>query len=273
MKIVSAILFTFFSITFVFSQTDSSDERSTGGGKAVVLNKGSGATKPKGFVYETSLSFGAKLSTGGWGMIGDLTKRITADKDRVYYWEINFLKHPKQIKKINEYTFSTGYESPKPFVYGKQNSFFAAKAGYGNKLLLGEKAEKSGFEIKFDYVAGPSIGFIKPYYLQVWYEQDGFIFLVDEKYSAETQSLFLDATSIFGYSGFSKGFNEITIAPGVFGKAGLTFDWASYDEYVKSIEAGVGGELYFRDIPMMIIENNKPYFVYLYLNLQLGKKW
>lgn len=61
--------------------------------------------------------------------------------------------------------------------------------------------------------------------------------------------------------------------PGLFGKAGLNFDWATYDDFVKSAETGIGAELYLKEIPIMIQENNKPLFVYLYLSLQFGKKW
>ncbi|MBC8047938.1 MAG: hypothetical protein H7Y00_14165 [Fimbriimonadaceae bacterium] len=270
MKLIPAILIIMFSASALFAQTETSN--SDGSGKAVTINKNTG-TKSKGLVYDTELSFGLKTSNAGWGIFSDLTKHITYEKERLYYFEINFLKHPKELKKVNEYTIAIPYDSPKPFVYGKKNSFFAAKAGYGNKFLLGQKAEKNGFEINFDYVVGPSLGFVKPYYLDVWYEEDGSGNIIPEKYSDSTASYFLDATSIYGYSGFTKGFSEISIIPGAFGKAGINFDWATYDDFVKALEVGIGGEFYIKDIPMMIVENNKPYFVYLYLTLQFGKKW
>lgn len=270
MKFCAVYFFLLLTVTALQAQTDVSVEKNNG--NAVVINKNS-SVKSKGLVYNTALSFGAKASTAGFGVFGDLTKRITVEKDRLYYFEVNFLKHPKELKKINEYTVAFPYDSPRPFVYGKKNSFFALKAGYGNKFILGEKAEKNGYEIKFSYAAGPSLGFLKPYYLDVWYDEDGDAILVSEKYSPETENAFLNATSIYGYSGFNKGFNEISLMPGVFGKAGINFDWATYDDFVKAFEAGIGGELYLKDVPMMIVENNKPYFVYLYLSLHFGKKW
>ena len=83
----------------------------------------------------------------------------------------------------------------------------------------------------------------------------------------------MDATSIYGASGFSIGFNEIKFAPGIFAKSGFNFDWATYDDFVKAMEVGLGTEIYLKEIPILISENNKPYFVYLYLSLQFGKKW
>lgn len=236
----------------------------------VILNKGSGNSL-KGLSYEHEFSMGAKVSTSGWGIFGDYTKDVDMDKKRVAYFELEFLKHPKETKRVNEFT--VGYTPPKPFVYGKQNSFFNLKAAIGEKRMIGQKAEKSGFQIAANYAGGFSAGFIKPYYLAVYSNDAENSPTVNVKYTPETANIFMDYTSIYGASGFSVGFKEISVVPGLFGKAGLNFDWATYDDFVKSAEAGIGAELYLKDIPIMILENNKPYFVYLYLSLQFGKKW
>ncbi len=265
--------FLIFCVTvFCYAQDTTSTPTNSESSKPVILNKSSAATsKTRGISYEHQFSLGGRLGTSGWSIFGDYTKDINLDKKRVYYFEIAFLKHPKEIKRVNEFTL--GLESPKPFVYGKQNTFFNLKVALGEKLLIGEKAEKSGFEVNYIYAGGLSLGFIKPYYLDVYNPDETGSLTTSVKYSPETASLFLDATSIYGASGFSVGFNEIKLTPGLFAKTGLNFDWATYDDFVKSVEAGIGGELYLREIPIMILENNKPYFVYLYLSLQLGKKW
>jgi len=241
--------------------------------KPVILNKiTSPSNKTKSIGYEHEFSMGGKLSTTGWSIFGDYTKDINLDKKRVYYFELGFINDPKEAKRVNEFTI--GPESPKPFIYGKQNSFFNLKAALGQKLMIGEKAEKSGFQVSFNYAGGVSAGFIKPYYLEIFNTTGETSDLTRAiKYTPETESLFLDATSIYGASGFSIGFNEIKFAPGIFAKSGFNFDWATYDDFVKSMEVGLGTEVYLKEIPILISENNKPYFVYLYLSLQFGKKW
>lgn len=270
MKLSVLILTCLISTVQVFAQDTTITKENKS--KPVILNKSTSPTnKTKGVGYEHELSMGAKLSTSGWAIFGDYTKDINLDKKRVYYFELEFLKNQKETKRVNEFTI--GYESPKPFVYGKQNSFFNLKAALGEKLMIGEKAEKSGFQVSFNYAGGLSAGFIKPYYLDVYNTDEEGGLTRSIRYSAETESLFLDATSIYGASGFSTGFNEITFAPGIFAKSGFNFDWATYDDFVKSMEAGIAAEIYLKDIPIMILENNKPYFIYLYLSLQFGKKW
>ena len=262
-SLISLVLIMLF-LSAGFAQTD---------GAVIINNSNGGTNRPGGIALNKELSFGGKINSSGWGLFMDYTKRVNMDKKRTVLFDVAFLKHPKELKKVNEYNFAFSFDSPKPFVYAKQNSFISTKVGYGNKFLIGEKAEKSGFEVTFNYVLGPSLGLVKPYYLEILYEQDGNIFSVAQKYSPETASFFLDATSIYGYSGFGQGLGELTVIPGGFGKAGLGFDWASFDEYIKTIEIGIGAEVYLQDVPLMILETNQPYFVYLYLSLQLGKKW
>jgi len=239
----------------------------------IIYNKSaSNASKPSGLSYENELSMGAKVTTAGWGIFGDYTKDINLDKKRLMYFEIEFINNPKETKRVNEFTI--GFTPPKPFIYGKQNSFFNVKAAIGEKRMIGQKAEKSGFQIAATYAGGFSAGMVKPYYLEVYNnDPENGDLTRPISYSSETSSLFLDATKIYGASGFGKGFNEISVVPGLFGKAGFNFDWATYDDFVKSLETGIGVEVYLKDIPIMILENNKPYFVYLYLSLQFGKKW
>ncbi len=239
--------------------------------RPVILNKTNSSSKLKGLSYENELSMGAKVSTSGWAIFGDYTRDVDMDKKRTAYFEVEFLHHPKETKRVNEFT--VGYTPPKPFVYGKQNSFFNVKAAIGEKRMIGQKAEKSGFQVAATYAGGFSAGLVKPYYLAVYSTGENDSPTENVSYSPETANIFLDYTSIYGASGFSVGFNEISFVPGLFAKAGMNFDWATYDDYVKAVEAGIGAELYMKDIPIMILENNKPYFVYLYLSLQFGKKW
>jgi hypothetical protein len=214
------------------------------------------------------------MSTNGWSIFGEYARQRSLKLKRIYQIEFMEIKHPKQRKQTNEFTLSPfGFDSPKSFVYGKQNNFYTLHLGYGNKMLLGAKAEKSGIEINFSWTAGVALGMTKPYYLNIIDDGDSPFLIVSERYNPEEPERFLESTRIYGSSGFSYGIGEIGIVPGVYAKTGVNFDWATANEFVKQIEAGVGGDFYFKDVPIMILDNNKPYYVYLYLSLQLGKKW
>ncbi len=166
MKFFCAVLSIICSWISVSAQDTTSVSKASANTNPVILNHGSSPLKTHGVSYENEFSMGVKLATAGWSIFGDYTKDVNLDKKRVYYFELEFLKHPKETKRVNEFTI--GYDSPKPFVYGKQNTFFNLKAAVGEKLMIGEKADKSGFQVLFNYAGGISAGFIKPYYLDVY---------------------------------------------------------------------------------------------------------
>ena len=225
-----------------------------------------------GLLYEKELSVGGRITTNGWGVFVNYGKAVSYDKSKFYQIEFMEIKHPKETKKSNDFNRTIRY-SPKPFVFGKQNSFFALHAGYGQKIFLGDKAEKSGVEVNLSFLIGPSLGILKPYYLDILIEREPFFDFSTEKYNAETPGRFLEPDLILGSSGFSHGLSEIKLIPGAHGKAGVNFDWANYNEFIRALEVGLAVDVYPKKIPIMIEESNNPYFIYLYLSLQFGKKW
>lgn len=231
--------------------------------------------KPDGVVLNKEFSVGGKATTAGWGFFGEYTRVQSISRKQVFQIEFMELKHPKQVKISNDPGFfSPGIEAPRAFVFGKQNNLYAIHFGYGQRYVLGGKAKKSGVEVNITWTAGPTLGLLKPYYVRAYrLINDQQIIIEEIKYTQEDATRFLTPTSIYGSAGFSFGLGEIRPIPGAFGKVGLNFDWANYSEFIKSIEAGIGADLFFERTPIMVTEQNKVQFVYLYLSLQLGKKW
>jgi hypothetical protein len=244
----------------------------------IVHNRPASTTKknqsPGGIQYNKEFSVGGKMTTAGWSLFGEYTRYLNANRKRVWQVEFMELKHPKQVKQSNEFALPQfGLESPKSYVYGKQNNLYVLHVGFGKRYLLGDRADKSGVQVEFTWVAGPSLGMLKPYYLNLIEEGDNFSTIVAERYDENDPDRFLSRANIYGASGFSFGLGEISVLPGAYGKAGFHFDWANYSEFVKALEVGVGADVFAGRAPIMIIEKNKFHFVYLYLSLQLGKKW
>lgn len=227
-----------------------------------------------GLLYEEDLSFGARLNTNGWSIFGTYGKVVSASKYRFYQVELTELRHPKEVKQSSEFFDPRILSSPKPFIYGKQNSFFALNFSVGRRVIIGEKAERSGVEVNWIYQGGPTLGLAKPYYLEILQDgNDRFRLTESIAYSEENRADFLDISNIYGSSGFTKGLGELRFYPGVHGKTGLNFDWANYSEFVTALEVGLAANLFLRSVPIMVDAPNRPYFIYLYLGIQFGKKW
>ncbi len=163
------------------------------------------------------------------------------------------------------------------YIYGKQNDFFSLQLNYGYRKTIAEKAVKSGgVAVYFVYMIGASLGFEKPYYLSLK-DPDDVTKTVIEKYSAANADRFLDNSpnnpQIAGYAGIRYGFKDTKIVPGGHLKLGLHFDWASHDKFIRAIEVGLSSNIYYRNINIMVRNDNKPFLMNAYVSFQIGKRW
>ena len=228
-------------------------------------------------VFTNEWSFGVKMHTNGFG----------ANFERVWIksiWKRNVLQtnffYFKDFKEKRTKTpYSQVFNAP-AYIYGKQNNFWNINLLYGQKKVLGEKADKNGVRVSMFYLGGVTLGILKPYVLAI-VGQENFsevppitqVYFYDE----DAPSIFLDPfnadTRIYGAAGIRYGFNKIKPIPGVHAKFGFNFDWAGHEFLVKSIEVGAQLDVYYKKLPIMITERNKTYILNLYLAFQLGKRW
>ncbi len=230
-----------------------------------------------GIIYKSEWAVDVRLHTNGAALALNLGKIKTYYKTSYYHFELGYLKDPRERKQTKPVVGLR--QSAGSYVFGKQNSVFVLRGGYGVKRYLSEKEKRKGLAIGWNYEIGPSIALLKPYYLDLSYEyegQNGVIYEIrSERYSEENAETFLNDIKIFGSSGFFNGFNELGVVPGLQGKLGLHFAMGAFDKYVKAFEVGMMFDAYIKKIPIMVeTENvsNKPYFVNLYLNLHFGKR-
>lgn len=236
----------------------------------------------KGIVYNKEFAINFKLHTNGYGLGVDFGSLKTYYKTRFWSVEIGELRHPKEYRSNMELRSVTSNRISRAFIFGKENTFLPLRLSFGETRYFSEKAKRRGLAIGMSYSIGPTIGLLKPYYLDLrLFAEDGSgqAIIRSERYSEENAKYFLSVDNIFGSSGFTKGLDEITFMPGGNAKFALHFDWGAYDEFVKALDAGVMVDFYFKKVPIMVesplVKNseNTPLFINLFLNLQLGKRW
>ncbi len=225
-------------------------------------------------VYETERIFDIRLHSNGFSLGYSVADIETWYRTSYYYFDIGSLKHRKEYSQNFKF-FSGGStrESSRPFIYGKQNRLYALRAGIGKKRYYSERARRKSVVVGVAYEYGFTIGILKPYYLKLRrFVDGGEDDITEEKYSADNADLFLDETSIFGGAEFRYGLDELKLKPGFHGKLGANFSWGTTETFVKALEVGIMADLFLSKVPIMIIEENKPYFLNVYLTLQLGKR-
>lgn len=216
-------------------------------------------------IFRKQNIFGIKLNTDGYGISFEKGKYKTTRKTLLYQFELNEKKNPKEEKTASSQNIFTGQINS--VVWGKANNFYQFKIGIGQQYLIGGKANKSGVAVSAIYAGGISIGMAKPY-------------LVDVENTATREQLrkkFTDSAdgntyALIGASGFTHGWNEVKIKPGLHAKTALRFDYGRFNETVSAIEAGINAELYFGKIEQLIYVKPKSFFFNAYVTILFGRR-
>lgn len=218
-------------------------------------------------LYNRQKTYGVVLHNLGMGLVYRTGKRLSIFKTRMLEFEFVSMKSYKQVKMINPYVINS-----KRYVYGKSNDAFFLRAGMVWKRLLNRKPYWGGVEVRFIYGGGLSIGIAKPYYIYVITDIDGSgqtFSIVPERYDPDKHS----NTDIYGRAPFSKGFNEITIHPGLHGKLGLNFEFGTQSTKIKALEIGAAIDILPTGLTIMYYDSDQLLFPTLYLSFSLGKRF
>lgn len=216
--------------------------------------------------YRSDAVGGVILHGEGWGGYFRYGRQLTYNKRINFSLDLVSMHHPKEIK-----VFNPNFDDGKGYFYGKLNSLFILRPGIGFRKIYFEKLREKGVEISLNYSIGPSIGLLKPVYLQIINPtNDPFLFtFTDERYDPSFHTI----DNIYGRSKGTKGLGETKINPGVFGKFGIQFEYANEDDAIRAIELGSVVDFYFIPVELMTENNPSNIYISLYLKFLLGRKY
>lgn len=225
-------------------------------------------------VYRTATTYGITANTNS-GLIGGFSFRHSRLLDSKLFGmpqssylsiEAVNVKHPK------EFSANTGYNGR--FIAGKENFLFSIRGQYGRDVKLFERVGDEGIEVGGILAAGPTLGIIKPYYVQV---QEG-----NRTYSvpAETLSTTGASGTPIGPGGFFEGFGNSKFTVGLNAKAGLSFDLSAFRNNITGLEIGFLAEVFPKRIPILPnrttgadpLDGNRQFFTSGYITLFFGTR-
>ena len=234
--------------------------------------------KSIGIVYDHELTFNAALATPRNFFFGVRSGRlITYDKTR--FWTLTFgdIRHSRERRENPDRVNIASNRVSRAYVFGKQNQLYALRLGFGIKRFLSEKARERGVAIGYSYEFGPSLGILKPYYLEI---EQADAEPLDVRYTGDNLDVFINnQVNVFGASAWTVGLDEIGLRPGVHAKFATHFGFGAYDETAKSLEAGIMADYFLGNTDIMVESEltpgvtNSPLFLSLFLNFQIGKRW
>ena len=216
-------------------------------------------------VFRKQSIFGGQLRTNGYGGFYELGKMKTNRKTNIYRIDITEIKNHKE-EKLN----AGGVIFGNPYIYGKQNSFYQVTLGFGQQYILGQKGNKNGVAVSAIYNGGLAIGLKRPYFVEIRDPTTGTNRFIS--YEDPDKTLFLDDASIVGGGGLGKGWGEMKIVPGAFGKIAIRFDYGRFNEVVSGLEVGLSADFYSSKVPILIFQKERQFFYQAYLAVLFGKR-
>jgi hypothetical protein len=222
---------------------------------------------PQDYQYKHEASGGIRVQTNGvtlyaqYGWIKDIYRTRLLQID--YTYNINYTDKKLKAKSQNS----------RDYFFGVQNKFHAIRISYGLMRNIADKANRNGVRLSFIFFGGFSLGLLKPYYLDLWHSSDTGPKVTHEGYSTANENRFLDNDSIQGAAPIRYGLNKMEPVPGLNLRTGLNFDWGTKDAFVKSLEAGILLDAYYKQLPLMVNNHNHFYQIAFYLSFHLGKRW
>jgi hypothetical protein len=213
-------------------------------------------------MFRDESSFGGFLNSNGFGVNYRYGFWRNARNQFILDGDLAYVKHPKEVKVQAYYSYNT-----RRYVFGKKNLFWELKGMAGWQRELYRKHDRTGIAVRMFYSGGLSLGFLKPIYYQVYTFSD---IGEAESYEYMKFDLSIHQTNIGGRGPFFKGFDELSLIPGLTAKAGMSFEYSERDIIIHALEAGVGITAYPRQVPIMATENNNFLFFNLYVGYRFG---
>jgi hypothetical protein len=217
----------------------------------------------KKIFYRNERSASFMLNSNGWGLNYRYGKRTNAFVKNIYDVDFAVLKDSKEVK-LSAF-------GPGSFVYGKLNDCYVIRPGLGIQKEIYRKVDKGGIAIRYFYTGGPSACLLKPVYYEVAYLVSGSTTynLKEEKFSTGSNQQSPD--DIYGPASYFKGFNELSLVPGIFGKIGLNFEYSNKDIILHAIEVGAIIDAFAKQIHIMADTKNNQLFLTLFVSYRFGK--
>lgn len=216
-------------------------------------------------IFNKHSIFGIRLSTNGYGINYEKGKFKTPYRTVLYEFELNEVHDPKE-HHISATSDGINFSSVVPY---KLNNLYEFKMAIGQQQLIGGKGNKNGVAVTYLYAGGVTIGMLKPYFLDVQNQITGATY---RKTFAQMATDTTEGDYITGASGFTVGWDDLSIKPGLNAKQAMRFDYGRLNQTITAIECGLTEEYYFGKIPLVYMVKEHSFFFNAYVSILFGSR-
>ena len=216
-------------------------------------------------IFNKHSIFGIRLASDGYGINYEKGKFKSPTRTLLFQFELNEKKDPKE-HHISATSDGINFSSVVPY---KLNNLYEFKMAIGQEHLIGGKGNRNGVAVSALYSGGVTIGLLKPYYLDVQNQITG---ATSRKTFAQMANDTTEGDLITGASGFTVGWDNLTVKPAVNAKQAMRFDYGRLNQTVAAIEVGLTEEYYFNKIPLVYLVKQKQFFFNAYVAILFGSR-
>jgi hypothetical protein len=215
--------------------------------------------------YTREFVWGINKNTNG-GYIGGfnvkLSNRVRPMVFRTLGFELVNVKHPKEIRVP---AFSGG-----SFILGKSNYLYSMRFSYGMERLLFRKGPQQGVQVAAHASAGPTIGVIAPYYIEVHGGSSSLGFTTTAQYDPYNSAHVVN--NIYGTGRPLEGIGQSTFTAGLHARTGFSFEFGTFRSNVSGLEIGLMVEGFPREVILLPRSENQSIFPSAYITLFHGSR-
>lgn len=214
--------------------------------------------------YTINTAYGVNTNTNS-GLLGGFAfkREKLLDTKGKNQWQLLSLELIN-VRSLKERASTTSTGSR--FVFGKQNYLFSLRPQYGREFTLFKKTNTDGLQINGILAGGPSIGLVKPYYIQYNFGRSN---IRTEAYNPLVHN---NENAIVASGSLFDGIGEITPKIGANAKVALNVELSSFQRSNIGLEIGFLVEAYSEEIKIMALAPNRSNFTSGYITLYFGNR-
>ncbi len=214
-----------------------------------------------------------QMNTNGYGLGIFFEKKISKKKYRHMHLFLSEVKADKEEKFKPTNLEIKPFEKPKPYIYGKRNSFYTVNLNYGQRHLIYEGLFSPAIDISFSYYGGITLGLLKPYALKLKHPEGLGYNIQEEVYSSLNQDTFLDKTSIYSRAAFSYSLNDLKFVPGATLGCSFEAELGKQALITKRLFIGSSISVYSSSFNLMVDDNSRRFLYNAFVGMRIGKWW
>lgn len=216
------------------------------------------------FNPSSELTIGINANTNS-GLIGGLNLRYLYER-KPNAWDVYSLEIVN-IKPKEEIRASTN--SSNSFLLGKIKYLIAIRPSFGREINLFQKSPEEGVRLNFNFSGGPTIGLLKPYFIEYETLQNGLAVRQTVAYDPRIHR----TDQIAGDSGLLFGLGSSDVKLGVHTRSALNFEYGMSEDVTMGVETGITLEAFASPIVQMTNNQSRQFYSAFFLHLYYGLKF